>query len=67
MTMAKVEAGGITRQVCLDYVPDAAVGDFVMVQMGFAVSKISEEEAAGVLQALSQIIDVSALQGGPTE
>jgi hydrogenase expression/formation protein HypC len=61
MTMAEVEAGGVVRQVCLDYVPGTAVGDFVMVQMGFAVSNITEAEAGEVLAALGQIVDLSPL------
>jgi len=61
MTMGRVEAGGIVREVCMDYVPGTAVGDFVMVQMGFAVSRISEDEADDVIDALDQIVDLSGL------
>lgn len=61
MTVGDVEAGGVTRRIRLDYLPDAEVGDYVMVQMGFAVSRISEEEAGDVLDALGQLTDLSSL------
>ncbi|MGA9598293.1 MAG: HypC/HybG/HupF family hydrogenase formation chaperone [Acidimicrobiia bacterium] len=61
MTMGRVEAGGVVREVCLDYVPDATVGDYVMVQMGFAVNRISDEEAGDVLDALEQLVDLSPI------
>lgn len=61
MTIGKVEAGGTIRQVRMDYVPLAEVGDYVMVQMGFAVSVIDEEEAGDVLDALDQLVDLSPL------
>jgi len=43
--MAKVDFGGITRDACLSYVPDAQVGEYVLVHVGFAISRIDEEEA----------------------
>jgi hydrogenase expression/formation protein HypC len=61
MAIGRVEAAGVVRQVCMDYVPEAQVGDFVMVQMGFAVSRISETEASDVMTALDRIVDLSAL------
>jgi len=62
MAIGKVEAGGILRQVCMDYVPDAETGDFVMVQMGFAVSRVTEREASDVMTALDRIVDLSPLE-----
>lgn len=61
MTIGKVEAGGTVRQVRMDYVPLAAPGDYVMVQMGFAVSVIDAQEAGDVLDALGQLVDLSPL------
>jgi hydrogenase expression/formation protein HypC len=43
--IAQVEFGGVTRQVYLDFVPEANVGDYVLVHVGFAISKIDEAEA----------------------
>lgn len=39
LRMAKVQFGGIVREAALDYVPDAKVGDYVLVHVGFAISK----------------------------
>jgi len=61
MTIGQVEASGTVRQARMDYVPEVDIGDYVMVQMGFAVSVISEEEAGDVLDALGQMVDLSSL------
>jgi len=45
MRMGKVDFGGITREVSLAYVPDARIGDFVIVHAGFAISQVDEKEA----------------------
>ena len=50
--IAKVEFGGVTRQVSLDFVPEALPGDFVLVHVGFAISQIAEEEARRTYDAL---------------
>ncbi len=53
--MSKVDFGGITREACLEYLPDAAVGDYVLVHVGFAISKVDEEEAARTFQYLAEM------------
>jgi hydrogenase expression/formation protein HypC len=61
--MSKVDFGGITREACLEYIPDAKMGDYVMVHVGFAISKVDEEEAARTYQYLAelgQLIDVNS-------
>jgi hydrogenase expression/formation protein HypC len=45
MRMGKVDFGGVTREVCLAYVPEAQVGDYVIVHVGFAISQLDEDEA----------------------
>jgi hydrogenase expression/formation protein HypC len=45
MRMGKVDFGGIAREVCLAYVPEADVGDFVIVHAGFAITQLDETEA----------------------
>ena len=44
--VGRVQFGGIVRQVCLDFVPEAAVGDYVIVHVGFAISRVDTEEVA---------------------
>ena len=56
--MAKVQFGGITRTASLDLVPEATVGDYVLVHVGFAISKIDEEEARKTMEALEQLADL---------
>ena len=61
--MAKVQFGGITRTVSLDLVPEAGVGDYVLVHVGFAISKIDEEEARKTMEALEQLADLQGELG----
>ena len=53
--IAKVQFGGITREVYLDFVPEAGVGDYVLVHVGFAVSKVDEAEAKRTYELLEQM------------
>ena len=55
MRFAKVEFGGITRDVCLEYQPDAVCGDYVLVHVGFAISRIDAEEAARTWELLREL------------
>ena len=48
--MGRVNFGGITKEVCLAYLPDIVVGDYTIVHVGFAISKIDEESAQKTLQ-----------------
>lgn len=55
MRMAQVDFGGIRRETCLEYLPEAVVGDWVVVHVGFAISKVDEAEAARTLEYLSEL------------
>ncbi|MGA2619260.1 MAG: HypC/HybG/HupF family hydrogenase formation chaperone [Thermoguttaceae bacterium] len=55
LPMGKVEFGGITKEVCLAYTPEAAVGDYVIVHVGFAISRIDEAEAREIFSYLEEI------------
>jgi hydrogenase expression/formation protein HypC len=48
----RVQFGGIVRPICLDFVPEALPGDFVMVHVGFAISVVNREEAERTYQVL---------------
>jgi len=50
--LGRVQFGGITRQVQLDFVPEAGIGDYVIVHVGFALSKVNAEEAERTYQLL---------------
>lgn len=53
--MAKVDFGGIVREVCLNYVPEAQVGQYCVIHVGFAISLLDEQEAMETLNLLKQI------------
>jgi hydrogenase expression/formation protein HypC len=53
--VARVQFGGIVRQVCLDFVPDAQVGDYVMVHVGFAISRVDTAEAERTYKLLEEM------------
>ena len=59
--MGKVEFGGITKDICLAYLPEVEVGDYVLVHVGFAISKIDEEEAAEIFSYIQQIGEMSEM------
>ena len=63
MKMAKVSFGGMVKQVCLEYTPEAAPGDYVLVHVGFALSRIDEAEAKRTYQLLEELGQLSELQG----
>lgn len=58
LKMGKVDFGGVKREICLEYVPETEVGQYVIVHVGFAISQMSEEEAEETLTLLRQIIDI---------
>lgn len=51
----RVQFGGVVRQVSLDFVPEASVGDYVMVHVGFAISKVDAVEAERTYQILQEM------------
>lgn len=58
LRMGKIDFGGVTREACLAYVPEAQVGEYAIVHVGFAISQLSEEEAQETLSILRQIADL---------
>ena len=55
LQMAKVDFGGVFREACLNYVPEAKVGEYCIIHVGFAISLLSESEAKETLELLKQI------------
>jgi hydrogenase expression/formation protein HypC len=71
MQMARVQFGGVTREACLEYVPDTQVGEYVLVHVGFALSRVDEEEAHRTYQALVELdqlgeLDTPEIEEGAT-
>ena len=55
LLMGKVDFGGVRKEACLAYTPDVRVGDYVIVHVGFAISRIDEAEALITLELLGQM------------
>jgi hydrogenase expression/formation protein HypC len=63
LRMAKIDFGGVTREACLEYVPEAEIGDYTLIHVGFALNLISEQEALETLDLLRQINDLGSELG----
>ncbi len=55
MRMGKVDFGGVVKDACLAYVPEAEVGDYVIIHVGFAISRLDEDEALRTLELFREI------------
>jgi hydrogenase expression/formation protein HypC len=67
LTMAKVSFGGMVKQVCLEYTPEVTAGDYVLVHVGFALSRVDQEEAERTYQLLEELGQLAELEDGGTE
>jgi hydrogenase expression/formation protein HypC len=57
LRMCKVDFGGVVREVCIETIPEAEVGQYTIVHAGFALNLLSEEEAQETLDLLRQMIN----------
>jgi len=60
-----VSFGGVGKEVCLAFVPEAKVGDYVLVHAGFAISLVDEAEAAQTLECFRQISELGESEEKP--
>ena len=60
--MGAVDFGGISRSVCLEHVPEVKVGEFVLVHVGFALSRIDEVEARRIFELLKELGELQQLE-----
>jgi hydrogenase expression/formation protein HypC len=63
--MGKVDFGGVRKRVCLEHVPEARPGDYVLVHVGFALSVIDEAEARRVFEFLAAADQLDELKDNP--
>ncbi len=63
LRLGKVDFGGVTREACLAYVPEAEVGDYAIIHVGFAISRLSESEANKTLAVLQELSSIEAELG----
>ena len=66
IAMGKVDFSGVLKEVCLAYTPEVEVGEWVVVHVGFAISKIDEAEAKKVFEYLAEIGELLELQDEAT-
>ena len=65
LRVARVDFSGVQRQICLAFVPEAQLGDYVLVHVGFAISRIDEEAAHETLAALKEMGELAELGAPP--
>ena len=64
--MGKVDFSGVCKRVCLEHVPEVRIGEYVLVHVGFALSRIDEEEARRVFDFLEGMNQLDELRTPPT-
>jgi len=69
LKMGKLDFGGVTKEVCLAYVPEAQVGDYALIHVGFAISLMDEDEAIETLKLIKEVAAFSEETGleNPTD
>ena len=60
LPMGRVDFGGVRKDACLAYLPETRVGDYVIVHVGFAISKLDEEAARRTLETYAELASKSA-------
>jgi hydrogenase expression/formation protein HypC len=62
--MAKVDFGGVSREVCIEVIPEAKPGDWTIIHAGFALNLLSEDEAQETLDILQQMVELADEEDG---
>ncbi|XCN73692.1 MAG: HypC/HybG/HupF family hydrogenase formation chaperone [Candidatus Electrothrix aestuarii] len=55
LRMAKIDFGGVAKEICLEFVPEAELGDYALVHAGFAISLMNETEAQENIQLIQEV------------
>lgn len=63
LQMGKVDFGGVVKEACLSYIEEPRLGDYVMIHVGFAISKVDEDEASRILELLREMGELDAELG----
>lgn len=56
LRMGRIDFGGVLREACLTYVPEAKIGEYALIHVGFAISLVSEQEAQETLALFQEIM-----------
>lgn len=63
LRMGKIDFNGVCQRACLEHVPEAEIGDYVLIHVGFALSRIDEDEAQRVFALLEEMNQLEELEG----
>ena len=63
LRMAKIDFGGVIKEACMEYLPDAKVGDYTIIHVGFGLSILDEKEARETMELLKQIDALGSEEG----
>ncbi len=64
LRMGKLDFGGVLKEACLAYVPEAKAGDYALIHVGFAISLMDEDEAMAALKTIREVADFGDKVGG---
>lgn len=67
LRMGRIDFGGVQREACLEYVPEAEIGDYTVIHVGFAISRLSEKEAMASLELINELVDLTTELGPEPE
>ncbi|MGA9532740.1 MAG: HypC/HybG/HupF family hydrogenase formation chaperone [Anaerolineales bacterium] len=67
LRMGRIDFGGVQREACLEYVPEAEIGEYTVIHVGFAISRLSEKEAMASLELINELVDLTTELGPEPE
>jgi len=67
LPMGKVELGGISKEICLAYTPEAQIGDYLLIHVGFAISRLEEDESQEIFSFLEQLEASDTAESPPSQ
>ena len=62
LKMAKVNFGGVIKDICIQWLPDVQIGDYVLAHVGFALNKIDQKDAEETIEILKQMGDIQGTE-----
>ena len=63
LRMAKVNFGGVNKNICIQWLPDVKIGEYVLAHVGFALNKVDEKDAEETIKILREMGDIDEIPG----
>ena len=63
LRMAKVNFGGVNKNICIQWLPDVKIGEYVLAHVGFALNKVDEKDAEETIKILREMGDIDEISG----